>query len=201
MINKLFAFGMVFVLHTAAIAAHAEGLSWNYTQLSYQTPEDNNVEGIAGELSVAVSGNWILQGEVSYVEDDGRNSLVLSQTRYDLRIGRVFPLSQQFSLLASAGYTHVEYRERLNGNNDHEGFDAANLQVGVRGQFGERFEADAQLGVLVDADDVSDLLYELAVRYHLTDNVAINLGIIGTEDATSFDEVMYEVGFRFDLGG
>ncbi len=201
MINKLCVFAAVFFAQIAATCAQAEGLSWNYTQLSYQTPEDNDVEGISGELSVAISGNWILQGEVSYAEDDGRNSLVLSQTRYDLRIGRVFPLNEQFSLLASAGYTHVEYRERLNGNNDHVGFDAANLQLGVRGRFGQRFEADAQLGVLVDEDDVSDLLYEVSVRYHVTDNVAVNLGIIGTEDATSFDEVMYELGFRFDLGG
>ena len=66
MFNKPFAFGAVLALQIAATCAHADGLSWNYTQLSYQTPEDGDVEGIAGELSVAISGNWILQGEVAY---------------------------------------------------------------------------------------------------------------------------------------
>ena len=180
-------------------AVQAEGLSWNYTQLGYQKPDNKDVEGIAGEMSVAIAGNWVLQGGIGYIEDDGYNSQVYSQTRYDLLVGRVFPLSDNISLIASAGYTHVEYRERLTGGNDSSGFDAANLQFGVRGRFGQRFEADAQVGVLVDEDDVSDLLYELGLRYHMTDNVAVNLAIIGTEEETSPDDVIYELGFRFDL--
>jgi len=43
------------------------------------------------------------------------------------------------------------------------------------------------------------LLWSAALSYHIGKSLAVQLGVIGNEEGYASDEVVYELGFRFDL--
>ncbi len=177
----------------------ADVLSWNFTQVSYTRPADGDAQGIAAMVSANFARNWVVEGEVEHAEDDSVSGGQIRQTRYDVGIGRVFPFTDRVSGIASVGLSHVEYTEKLAGDSNSIGFNAAYLKVGIRGRITDRLEADARVGILADDEDTSDLLYEAGVRYHFTHNFALSLGVVGSEGDASIDETLYRIGVRFDL--
>ncbi len=184
-----------------AAPAFAETLTWQYIDVSYLQPSDSDTRGFSGEVSGHISDNWILQGRASRLElKESDVDLEMSQTQYDLKVGRVFAFGQRYAALISAGYTHLDYSTEIGSFQEDEKSDAANVQADLRARLTRRFEAEAGLGMLFDDKDTSDLLWNLGLRFWASDSISILLGANGI-DSSNFDgdDILYEVGFRFDL--
>ncbi len=181
--------------------AFAENFSWQYIDARYQQPSDSKTKGFAGEVSGNISKNWVVQSRANRLQlKDNDLDLELSQTRIDLSVGRVFNLGSRTSALVSAGYTRLQYDLELSSFSEDYGDDAANAQVAFRAKLADRFDGEVSLGMLFDGDDTSDLLWNAAIRYRMYPNLSFTLGANGV-DADNFDsdDVLYEIGFRFDL--
>jgi len=182
--------------------AHAGDFSWQYVDARYQQPSDSNVWGFGGEVSGHITENWILQSRANRLQlRDSDVDLEISQTRIDLSVGRKFDLGRRVSTLVSAGYTRLQYDLELGDLSEDTGDDVANAQIALRARLSDRFDGELSTGILFDEDDTSDLLWNVALRYRLYPMLSFTLGANGV-DADNFesDDVLYEVGFRFDLG-
>ena len=72
--------------------------------------------------------------------------------------------------------------------------------MGLRAGFTDKFEAEASVGMLFDDEDTSDLLWNAGLRYQITAPLSVLLGVSGSNaDAIDSDDLLYEIGFRFDL--
>ncbi len=181
--------------------ALADGLTWQYMDARYQRPSGDGVHGTAGQVSVYASENWVLQGGVAYARlKENDPDLKISQTRFDVALGRVLNLGDRASALLSAGYTHLRYDTDV-GDFSVDGRDhVANAQLVVRAALTQRFEAEGSIGVLFDDEDASDPLWNAGLRYRITPAVSVLLGANGiASDAFDSDDILYEAGFRFDL--
>lgn len=188
---------------TILLAQHAfaETLSWQYLDAAYLQPSDDSTRGFAGEVSGHISNNWILQGRVGRLElKESALDLRMSQTRYDLAVGRVFTFSQKFAALVSAGYTHLDYSTDIGTFEEDANNDAGNIQIDLRASLTKWLEAEAGLGMLFDDKDTSDLLWNAGLRFRASESVSVLIGANGI-DSESFagDDTLYEIGFRFDL--
>lgn len=184
-----------------AASAFADGLSWQYLDVRYQQPADDNTQGLAAELSGHIAKNWVLQTRVSYLQlEESALDLEMSQARFDLAVGRVFTLGDRFAAIVSAGYTRLEYRMDLGTFSDDAGEHAGNVQLGLRTGITKKFEAEASVGMLFDDEDTSDLLWNASLRYRAIPALSFLLGVSGVEsDVFDSDDILYEIGFRFDL--
>lgn len=184
-----------------ASGAFADPLSWQYLDLRYLQPSDDSTRGLAGEVSGHISKNWILQGRASRLElKESALDLEMSQTRFDLAVGRLFSLSNRVAVLASAGYTRLEYTTEFGTFDEDASDDAANIQVTLRAMITNKFEAEAGLGMLFDHKDTSDLLWNAGLRYWASDRVSVLIGASGVDSGFQGDDILYQIGFRFDLG-
>ena len=182
-----------------ATPVFAESLTWQYIDGRYLQPSNSDTWGFSGEVSGHITDNLILQGRANRLErKDSDVDLEMSQMRFDLSIGWVFSFSDQVGLLVSGGYTHVDYSTDIGDFEEEANTDAANFQAQLRARFARSLEAEAGLGVLVDDEDASDLLWNVALRWWASDAVAFQVGANGVEDFGG-DDILYEVGFRFDL--
>jgi len=180
--------------------AQASEITWGYVDTSYQSTSDNDTDGYLAEISGHVSKNWVLQSRVNHLKNNADNADV-SQTRFDIAMGRVFRLTNTVEALASAGYTYVDYEadfDSLSYSVD-EGSSMLNIQLGLRAAFLNRFDAEATIGILADDEDTSDLLWSTVLRYHVAPTFAVQLGIDGSDQEYSYDDIVYRLGFRFDL--
>ncbi|NBC22349.1 MAG: outer membrane beta-barrel protein [Gammaproteobacteria bacterium] len=183
--------------------ARAEGLTWQYLDARYQQPSDDSIRGGAATVSVEATDNWVVQGGASYVRlKESNPDLKVSQRRIDLSVGRVFDLGERVSLLASAGYTHLRYDVKV-GTVDVDGRDhVGNAQLILRAALSQRLEAEGSIGLLFDDEDTSDALWNAGLRYRFTPAASVLLGANGiASDAFDGDDVLYEIGFRFELDG
>ena len=72
--------------------------------------------------------------------------------------------------------------------------------MGLRAGFTDKFEAEASVGMLFNDEDTSDLLWNAGLRYRITAPLSVLLGVSGSNaDAIDSDDLLYEIGFRFDL--
>lgn len=183
----------------AGPAAAAE-LNWWYGDMRYQRAEDSDVQGVAGEISGELSRHWVLQGRLNQIELDDDFARV-TQRRSDLSLGYLLRLSNRLHALVSGGYTYLDYDADLTAlAMDVDGADhLANAQVALRALLLDRLELEGSLGLLADEEDTSDLLWSAALRYHLGKSVALQFGVVGSDEGYASDEVVYELGFRFDL--
>ena len=184
-----------------ATNAFAEPLNWQYIDARYQQPSDGDVQGLAAELSGYIGRNWVLQSRASRLRlKESALDLEISQTRYDLAVGRVFAVGNNFAALLSAGYTRLEYQTDLGSLDEHASDNAGNVQLALRTGITNRLEAEASAGVLFDDSQSSDLLWNAGLRYHATENVSLLIGASGvSNDSFDSDDILYEIGFRFDL--
>jgi hypothetical protein len=183
-----------------ASPAFAESLSWQYIDLRYLQPSDTDTRGFSGEVSGHISDNWLLQGRVNRIElKDSDVDLRMSQMRYDLVVGRTFAIGARAGVLVSAGYTHLDYSTDLGTFEEDEKSDAANVQAAIRARFAKRFEAEAGLGLLFDDKDTSDLLWNVGLRYWASESISLLIGATGANSDSFADDILYEIGFRFDL--
>lgn len=184
-----------------ASGAFAEPLSWQYLDLRYLQPSDDSTRGLAGEVSGYISKNWVLQGRASQLRlKESALDLEMSQTRYDLAVGRLFSWGNRYSALVSAGYTHLEYATEIGTFEEDLSDDAANVQFDLRAMITEKFVAEAGMGLLVDHKDTSDLLWNAGLRYRASESVSVLVGLSGiTSDTFEGDDILYQIGFRFDL--
>jgi len=180
--------------------AAASELNWWYGDMRYQRAEDSDVQGIVGEISGQLSRSWVLQGRLNQIELDDDFARV-TQRRSDLSLGYVLRLSDRMHALVSGGYTYLDYDADLTAlglsvdGADH----LANAQIALRALLLDRLELEGSVGVLADDEDTSDLLWSAALRYHLGRSLALQFGVIGSDEGYASDEVVYELGFRFDL--
>lgn len=182
-------------------AAAADPITWQYLDARYQQPSDDSIRGAAAQVSVNIAPKWVLQGGASHVRlKEGSPALKVSQTRLDVAAGRVFDLSGRVSALLTAGYTYLRYETDV-GTFDVDGNDhAGNVQMTLRVALTERFETEARVGMLFDDADTSDLLWSAGLRYRVTPSASVLVGANGiASDAFDADDILYEVGFRFDL--
>lgn len=181
----------------------ADGITWQYLDARYQQPADDDTRGVAGQLSVNIAPKWVIQSGASYVRlKESSPDLKVSQTRLDLSVGRVFDFSDRVSALLSAGYTHLRYDVNVGEFDGAARDNLGNLQVILRAVLARRLEAEASLGMLFDDEETSDALWNAGVRYHLTPSASVLVGANGiASDAFDSDDVLYEIGFRFDLSG
>ncbi len=191
---------LTFLVLLAFGAPAAAEISWWYGDVNYQTTSDNDADGYDAEISGHIRRNWILQGRVNSLKLD-EDEAEVTQTQFDLLVGRVFRMSQKLDLMVAAGYTYVDFDADLElaGVNIEDSADLANVQVALRTELLRRLDAELKLGLLFDDEDTSDLLWETALRYHLGRNLAVHLGVRGSDQEYSYDDVVYELGFRFDL--
>ncbi len=189
------------VLLALASPALADSLSWQYLDARYQQPSDDSTRGVAAQVSVEASNNWVVQGGVGYVRlKESDPDLKVSQSRFDLSVGRSFDVGSRVSALLSAGYTHLRYDTDVGvisvDGSDHAG----NAQVIVRAALSQRLEAEGSVGMLFDDEDTSDALWNAGLRYRFTPAASVLVGANGiASEAFDSDDVLYEVGFRFDL--
>ena len=63
-------------------------------------------------------------------------------------------------------------------------------------------EAEGSIGLLFDDEDTSDPLWSAGLRYWFTPSASLLVGANGiASDAFDSDDVLYEIGFRFNLDG
>ena len=179
----------------------AEGLNWQYLDARYQQPSDSNIEGVAGEISGHISKNWILQSRASRLRLRERTlDLEMAQTRIDLSVGRVFSLHDRVAMALTAGYTRLQYETEFGGIEDDRGDDVGNVQFALRAKIVGRLEAEASVGMLFDDEDTSDVLWSAGLRYGIISPISIMIGASGIDsDTFDSDDILYEIGFRFDL--
>lgn len=184
-----------------ASSAFADGLSWQYIDARYQQPSDDSTKGFGGEVSGHISENWILQSRVNHLKLSERDlDLEISQSRFDLSVGRKFDFGSRISTLVSGGYTRLQYDLEVGSLGEDYGADLANVQIAVRGKLTKKFNAEASIGMLFDDEDTSDLLWNAALRYRMFPNLSFTLGANGVDDENfESDDILYEIGFRFDL--
>lgn len=187
----------------AVASAQADALTWQYLDARYQQPSDDSTRGGAAQVSVEASEHWVVQGGIGHVRlKESNPDLKVSQTRYDLSVGRVFDLGERVSALVSAGYTYVQYDTEVGTVDLDERDHAANAQVVLRAALTAALEAEASIGLLFDEDDASDPLWSAGLRYWFTPSASFLVGANGiASDAFDGDDVLYEVGFRFNLDG
>lgn len=183
---------------TSALGASAAEMSWNYGDIRYQQPDDENIRGGVGEISGHVTDHLLMQGRVNHLAYE-EGDLKISQTRYDLAVGWLFDLHDDFHAVVSGGYTHLDYTSQVQGFTGDASDHAGNVQVAVRGAFARWFEADAAVEMLFDDKSTSVLLWSTGVRYRFKPNVSVHLGMNGSEDSETLSDVVYTLGFRFDL--
>ena len=182
-----------------AAPAFAESITWQYVDARYLQPSNSDTWGFSGEFSGHITDHLILQGRANRLErKDSDVDLKMSQMRYDLSVGWVFPFGDRAGLLVSGGYTHVDYSTEIGTYQEDAKTDAANFQAVFRARFARRFEAEGGLGMLVDDEDTSDVLWNLGLRWWASDAVSLMIGANGIDDFAG-DDILYEVGFRFDL--
>lgn len=186
----------------ASSSALAEGISWQYLDARYQQPSDDSTRGVAGQVSVNMSQNWVMQGGASYVRlKESDPDLKVGQTRFDLSVGRVFDLGGRASALVSAGYTHLKYEVDAGDFEEDADDNLGNVQVVLRALLTSRLEAEGSVGMLFDDEDTSDALWSAGLRYRFTPSASVLLGANGiASEAFDSDDILYELGFRFDLG-
>lgn len=183
-----------------ASQAFAEPLTWQYIDFRYLQPSDTDTRGLSGEVSGHITTNWLLQGRVSRLELEEKDlDLEMSQTRYDLMVGRVFPFGEKYAAFLSAGYTHLDYATNIGTLDEDESTDAANVQALMRARFTKRFEAEGGLGILIDDKDTSDLVWNVGLRFWATDSISLMIGANGIDSEDFADDILYEIGFRYDL--
>ncbi len=182
--------------------AFADGLSWEYFDVLYQQPSNDDTQGFAAEGSGHIAKNWVLQSRVSRLHlKDSAIDLEMSQTRFDLSVGRVIALSNKFAALVSAGYTRLEYETEVAGFKDKTGDDTGNVQLGLRTSITDKFEAEASVGMLFDDKDTSDLLWNAKLRYRAYPSLSFLIGASGiNNEVFDSDDILYEIGFRFGIG-
>ncbi|MCZ6656893.1 MAG: hypothetical protein O7C67_06320 [Gammaproteobacteria bacterium] len=185
-----------------ASSAFAEGLSWQYVEVAYQQPSDHDIQGVEARFSGHVAKKWVLQGRVNRVRlKESAVDLEMSQTRFDVSMGRIFSLTNRLDALVSAGYTRLEYETELGTLKLDEGQHAGNVQFGLRTGITDKFEAEASLSMLFDDQDTSDLLWNARLRYRAIPVLSIVVGVSGIDsDVFDSNDILYEIGFRFDLG-
>lgn len=183
-----------------AVDVHASDITWWYADASYQSTSDNDTDGYLAEVSGHVAKNWVLQSRVDHLGNNEDN-VDVTQTRFDLAVGRVFRLARNVEALASAGYTYVDFDADYNALDYtvDEGSSMMNMQLALRAVFFNRLDAEASIGILADDEDTSDLLWSTVLRYHVGQSFAVYLGVSGSDQEYSYDDVVYRLGFRFDL--
>ncbi len=186
-----------------APAAAADALTWQYLDARYQQPSDDSTRGGAAQVSVEANEHWVVQGGVGHVRlKESNPDLKVSQTRYDLSVGRVFDLGERVSALVSAGYTYLQYDTEVGALDLDERDHAANAQIVLRAALTAALEAEGSIGMLFDDEDASDPLWSAGLRYWFTPSASLLVGANGiASDAFDSDDVLYEVGFRFNLDG
>lgn len=186
-----------------APGAMAGGITWQYLDARYQQPSDDSTRGVAGQVSVNVRPNWVVQSGVGYVRlKESNPDLKVSQTRFDVALGRVFDLGDRVSALLSAGYTHLSYDTEVGEFAADGDDDVGNVQLVLRAALTGRLETEAGIGMLFDDEDTSDALWSAGLRYRVTPSASVLIGANGiASDAFDSDDVLYELGFRFDLDG
>ncbi len=184
-----------------ASGAFADTLSWQYLDARYLQPSDDSTRGFSAEVSGHITKNWILQGHASRLRlKESELELEMSQTRYELAVGRLFSFNNRFAALISAGYTHLEYSTEIGTFDEDASDDAGNIKVDLRASIADKFVAEAGLGMLFDDKDTSDLLWNAGLRYRASESVSFLIGASGTNsDSFAGDDILYEIGFRFDL--
>lgn len=184
-----------------ASSAFADTLSWQYLDVRYLQPSDDSTRGFSGEVSGHITNNWVLQGRASRLRlKESALDLEMSQTRYELAVGRLFSFNNRFSALISAGYTHLEYSTEIGTFDEDTSDDAGNVQIDLRAGITNKFIAEAGLGMLFDDKDTSDLLWNAGLRYQAAESVSFLIGASGSNsDSFAGDDILYEIGFRFDL--
>ena len=184
-----------------ATNAFADDVNWQYLDARYQHPSDSDIEGVAGEVSGHISKNWILQARASRLRLRERAlDLEMSQTRIDLSVGRVFSFHERVSMALTAGYTRLQYETELAGIDDDTGDDVGNVQLALRAKVVGNLEAEASVGMLFDEEDTSDVLWSAGLRYAITPPISVMIGASGIDsDTFDSDDILYEIGFRFDL--
>jgi hypothetical protein len=180
--------------------AFADPLSWQYLDLRYVQPSDDSTRGFSAEVSGHISKNWILQARANRLQlKESALDLEVSQSRFDIAAGRLFSFGDRFSALVSAGYTHLEYSTEIGTFDEDASDDAANVQVALRAAITDWFIAEGGLGMLFDDKDTSDLLWNLGLRFRASESVSFLIGANGIDSSFAGDDILYEIGFRFDL--
>ena len=184
----------------AQASDYAQGeISWQYIDLRYLQPSNSDTRGFSGEVSGHISEKWILQGRANRLQREDKDlDLEMSQMRYDLVVGRTFAFTDRVGMLISAGYTHLDYSTEIGTIQEDERSDAGNLQAVLRARFAGSFELEGGLGMLFDDEDTSDVLWNVAFRWWASDAVSLVVGANGTDEFDG-DDILYEIGFRFDL--
>ena len=100
----------------------------------------------------------------------------------------------------SAGYTRLEFETEFGTFEDKAGEDAGNVQVGLRARINRQFEFEASAGVLFDDQHTSNLLWNAGVRYRAIPSLSVLMRVSGIDNELfDSDDLLYEIGFRFDL--
>lgn len=184
-----------------ATNAFADDVNWQYLDARYQQPSDSDIEGVAGEVSGHISKNWILQARANRLRlQDRALDLEMFQTQIDLSVGRIFSFHDRVSMALTAGYTRVQYETEIGGIDEDRGDDVANVRFALRAKIVGRLEAEGSVGMLFDDEDTSDVLWSAGLRYGITPPISVMIGASGIDsDTFDSDDVLYEIGFRFDL--
>ena len=196
--NRLQACALALAL-AGGTAANAERLNWTYLDIRYQQPEESNIDGVVGDVSANISPLWLIQGRIHHTSLDDGSTAQIDQTRYDVSVARLFPLGNRVAAVIGAGYTHIDTQTDIDRIKDNVSDHAGHVRAGIRAGLGERLEGEASVGMLFDEDDTSDPLWAVALRYYVTPGVAVHLGANGSDDNDATDNVLYELGIRFDL--
>ena len=182
----------------AAFNASAQEMAWTYGDLNYQRTNDSDIDGYSFEISGNMSRNWVLQGRVNQLILD-EDQFEVTQTRYDAAVGWIFRFSDNFDALLSGGYTHLKIKTDLHDfGSSTSSDDMANAQFTLRAAIAA-LEVEGTVGILADDDDASDILWSTRLRYNMARNVSVQFGVYGSEESDSLDDVVFELGFRFDL--
>lgn len=184
-----------FILGALALALAtpvlAEAPSYNYATLSWQSADldddffdvDGDGFGISG--SFEIGQNWHVVGGYSSIGFDfGVDLNVL-----EVGAGWHNDISPNASFYANALWVNAEVEASGFGSADESGF---GVDIGLRGNIGDRFELEAGLGYRDLGDGADGTSFGGAGWYKFNDQFAVGLGIEIDEDVNS-----YGIGGRF----
>lgn len=168
------------------LAAHAEGISWNYWEVDYLNAD---VDGLSEHLDgFGVAGSIEVRGPVflyaNYLQvDTGIAGYNVSEEDTNVGVGYAWSLRDNLDLFGTVGWAHSKAEiEHIDDASD----DGYSLGVGARARFIDQLEVEGGVQYTDLADFGSTTALAVGAQWYITGGVAASAGVSYSDDATTF---------------
>jgi hypothetical protein len=184
--KRILAFGLLLLVHGAAIAQTTNGVStdlrYSYAEFRFVDYDENGGDGFRINGSYDLGNNWIIVGGVTSA--DFNNNVDL--TTFEFGGGYVWRYRPDWDIVGTARFVNADV-DTPGGSSDDSGLA---LSGGLRGWIAPNFEVRGSVNY-INLDD-SDTFLELAGDYYFTQRFSAGLSLEFAGDAD-----LFSVGARY----